>query len=139
MVCGIWKFNAAFTRAFQESLSWAKSILFPVLIPISLRSIILLSSHLRLEVLSVSYKWVAILKAMWFYRRFIEFFPLHIMVHLDVKSTFKYYKINWKKTLVHNKQWHNNYIVYINIVLNDKSLLWYFLLYLCRIYFMISM
>ena len=42
------RFNAAFTRALQQFLSWAQSTLFPALIPISSRSILILSSHLRL-------------------------------------------------------------------------------------------
>ena len=42
------RFNVAFTRALQLSLSPAESIQFLVLIPISSRSILTLSSHLRL-------------------------------------------------------------------------------------------
>ena len=41
-------FNAAVTRALQQSLSWAEPTQFFVLIPISLRSILILSSHLHL-------------------------------------------------------------------------------------------
>ena len=40
--------DAAFTRAFQESLSWNESTHFLVIIPIFLRSILIVSSHLRL-------------------------------------------------------------------------------------------
>ena len=40
--------NAAFTRALQSYLSWAESVQVLVLIPVSLRSILILSSHLRL-------------------------------------------------------------------------------------------
>ena len=39
------KFNAAFTRALQQSLSWAESIQLLVFIPISLRSILMSSSQ----------------------------------------------------------------------------------------------
>ena len=42
------RLNAAFTRAIQWYLSWAKSTQFLVLIPISLRYILILSYHLRL-------------------------------------------------------------------------------------------
>jgi hypothetical protein len=42
------RFNAAFTRALQLSLSWAEWTPFPALIPWSSRSILILSSHLRL-------------------------------------------------------------------------------------------
>ena len=43
------RFNAAFTRAFQQSLPWSNSTKFLVSIPISLISILILSSHLRLD------------------------------------------------------------------------------------------
>ena len=46
MAYGTRRFNAAFTRALQYSLSWAKSTQFFLLIPICLRSILILSSHL---------------------------------------------------------------------------------------------
>ena len=45
---GIWKFIIAFTSARQLSLSWARSIQSMPLHPTSWRSILLLSSHLRL-------------------------------------------------------------------------------------------
>ena len=45
---GTRRFNAVFTRAFQLSISCAESTQFLVLIPIFLRSILKLSSHLRL-------------------------------------------------------------------------------------------
>ena len=48
MPYGTRRFNVAFTRAFQKSLSWAESTQFLVLIPISLKSTLILSSHLRL-------------------------------------------------------------------------------------------
>ena len=48
MAYGTRTFNAAFTKAFQKSISCAESTQFPALIPISLRSILILSSHLRL-------------------------------------------------------------------------------------------
>ena len=48
MAYGTRKFNAAFTRALQWSQSCAESTQFLILIPISLRSIVILSSHLRL-------------------------------------------------------------------------------------------
>jgi hypothetical protein len=48
MAYGTRRFNAAFTRALQESLSLAESTQFLVLIPISLRFIPILSFHLRL-------------------------------------------------------------------------------------------
>ena len=47
MAYGTRSFNAAFTRALQLSLSWAKLTQFLVLIPISLRSISILSFQLR--------------------------------------------------------------------------------------------
>ena len=47
MAYGIRRFNAALTRALQWFLSWAESTQFSALIPISSRSIIILSSHLR--------------------------------------------------------------------------------------------
>ena len=43
------RFNAAFKRAIQKSLSWAESTQIPGLIPIFSRSIQILSSHLRLD------------------------------------------------------------------------------------------
>ena len=49
MAYGTRRFNAAFTRALQKFLSWAESTRFPALIPISSRSILILSSHLRLD------------------------------------------------------------------------------------------
>jgi hypothetical protein len=48
MAYGTRRFNVANTRAFDYSLSWAESTQFLVLIPISLRCILILSSHLRL-------------------------------------------------------------------------------------------
>ena len=45
---GTWRLNAAFTRDLQQPLSWAESTQFLVLIPIYLRYILILSSHLRL-------------------------------------------------------------------------------------------
>ena len=45
---GIRKFIAAFTSAFHLSLSWANSIQSPRLPPTSCKSILILSSHLRL-------------------------------------------------------------------------------------------
>ena len=48
MAYGTRSFNAAFTRALQLSLSLIESTEFLVLIPISVRSIQILSSHLRL-------------------------------------------------------------------------------------------
>ena len=47
MAYGTWRFNAAFTRALQYSLSWAESTKLPALISISSRSIIIQTSHLR--------------------------------------------------------------------------------------------
>ena len=41
-------FNATFKNALQESLPRAESTQFLILIPISLRSILILSAHLRL-------------------------------------------------------------------------------------------
>ena len=43
------RFNAVFTRSIQESLSWVESTQFLVLMSISLRSILILSSYLRLR------------------------------------------------------------------------------------------
>ena len=51
MTYGIQRFNAAFTRAPQQSLSWVESTQFLVLIHIPLRSILILSSHLHLGLL----------------------------------------------------------------------------------------
>ena len=48
MAYGARRFNAAFTRAHQKSLSWAEFAKFLVRILISLRSILILSSHLCL-------------------------------------------------------------------------------------------
>ena len=48
MVYGTRRFNTAFTRALQSYPSLAESTQFLVLITISLRSIIIMSSHLRL-------------------------------------------------------------------------------------------
>ena len=48
MAYGTRRFNAAFTRALQYSLSWTESTRFLVLLAISLRSILILSSHVRL-------------------------------------------------------------------------------------------
>ena len=48
MAYGTQRFNAAFTRALEYSLSWAESTQLPALIPISWRSILIISSHLRL-------------------------------------------------------------------------------------------
>ena len=48
MAYGIWKFDVAFTRTLQKFLSCVESTQFLVLIPIYLRSILILSSHLRL-------------------------------------------------------------------------------------------
>ena len=47
MAYGTWRFYSAFTRALQY-LSWAESTQFLILIPISLRSILIFSSHLCL-------------------------------------------------------------------------------------------
>ena len=52
MAYGTRSFNATFTRALQYSLSSAESTQFLVLIPIYLRFILILSSHLR----SLSYR-----------------------------------------------------------------------------------
>ena len=48
MAYGTRRFNVAFTRALVEFLSWAESTQFLVLIPISSRLILILSSHLIL-------------------------------------------------------------------------------------------
>ena len=53
MAYGTRRFNAAFTRALQQFLSWAESTQFPALIHISSRSILILSSHLRLGLAKV--------------------------------------------------------------------------------------
>ena len=45
MAYGTRRFNAASTRTLKQSLSWADSTQLLVLIPISLRSILILSSH----------------------------------------------------------------------------------------------
>ena len=55
MVYGTRSFNAAFTWALQQSLSWAESTQFLVLIPNSLRFILILSSYLRPGLLMVSF------------------------------------------------------------------------------------
>ena len=49
MIYGTLRINSVFTRALQLPLSCAESTQFLVLIPISLRSIPILSSHLRLR------------------------------------------------------------------------------------------
>ena len=52
MAYGNRRFNAAFTRTLQQPqqpLSWAESTQFLVLIPISLRYILIMSSHLSLD------------------------------------------------------------------------------------------
>ena len=49
MAYGTRRFNVAFTRALQLSLTWAQSSQFLLLIPISLRPILIFSSHLRLD------------------------------------------------------------------------------------------
>ena len=49
MTYGTRRFNVALTKALQEFLSWAESTQFPALIPISSRSILILSSYLRLH------------------------------------------------------------------------------------------
>ena len=48
MAYGTRRFNTAFTRVLQKSLSLAESTQLLVLLHISLRSILILSSHLRL-------------------------------------------------------------------------------------------
>ena len=48
MAYGTRRFNAAFTGALQQFLSGAESTEFLALIPFSSRSILILSSHLRL-------------------------------------------------------------------------------------------
>ena len=48
MAYGTRRFYAAFTRTLQQSLSWAESTQFLVLIPIYLKPTLILSSHLRL-------------------------------------------------------------------------------------------
>jgi hypothetical protein len=48
MAYGKRRFNGAFAKALQESPSGAESTQFLILIPISLRSILILFSHLRL-------------------------------------------------------------------------------------------
>ena len=45
-VYGTRRFNATFTIISQLSVSWSESIQFIILIPISLKSILILSSHL---------------------------------------------------------------------------------------------
>jgi hypothetical protein len=45
---GTWRFNTVFTRALRWSLSWATSIHSTPSHPTSLRSILILSTHLRL-------------------------------------------------------------------------------------------
>ena len=59
---GYRRFNAAFTSDLQQFLSWAESNQFLVLIPISLRPILILSSHLRIGLLKDLFP-VKILKA----------------------------------------------------------------------------
>ena len=49
MAYGPGRFNTAFTRALQYSLFWAESIQFLELINISINAILILSSHLRLD------------------------------------------------------------------------------------------
>ena len=49
MTCGTYWCNTAFTRVLQQSLFWAESTKFLVLIPIYLKSILILSSHLCLD------------------------------------------------------------------------------------------
>ena len=63
MAYGTRRFNAAFTRALEQYLSWAEWIQFLVLIPISLRCILVVSSHLCLG-LPKSLFPVKILKAL---------------------------------------------------------------------------
>ena len=48
MAYGTRRLNAAFARTPQKSLSWAESTQLPAFIPISPRSILILSSYLRL-------------------------------------------------------------------------------------------
>ena len=48
MSYGTQRFSAAFSRALRSFLSWAESIQFLLFIPISLRSILILASHLYL-------------------------------------------------------------------------------------------
>ena len=48
MAYGTRRFNVVLKRAPQQCLSWADSTQFLVFIPISLRSILILSSHLPL-------------------------------------------------------------------------------------------
>ena len=49
MSYGTRRFNVAFKRALQKSIFWAESTQFLVLIPISLRYILTLSSYIRLS------------------------------------------------------------------------------------------
>ena len=49
------RFNSAFTRALQQFLSWAEWTQIPEFIPISLRSILILSSHLNIGLPEVSF------------------------------------------------------------------------------------
>ena len=49
------RFNTAFTRSLQQSLSWGESTQFLVSILISLRSILILPYHLSLGLLKISF------------------------------------------------------------------------------------
>ena len=59
---GTQKFDAAFPRTLQKSLSWAKSIQFLVLKLISLRSFLTMSTDLHLAFLEDPFLWNYLLK-----------------------------------------------------------------------------
>jgi hypothetical protein len=56
---GNWRLITVFTKACHWTLSWSRQIQFAPLIPISLKSILMLFSHLRLGLPVVSYLWAS--------------------------------------------------------------------------------
>ena len=86
MPYGIWRLNTAFTRSLQQSLLWSTQFL--VLAPISLRSIVRLSSHLHLSLPKGLYRLhsVSLLiflqfkkKSAGFYRSFYGYFIIIVL------------------------------------------------------------
>jgi hypothetical protein len=98
MAYGTRRFNVAFTRCLQLSLSWAESTQLPTMIPISSRSILILSSHLRLGVGLP----VTILEALLPYS-ILATCPTHL-IFLDL-ITLTILGERWKLSLLFSLKW----------------------------------
>ena len=103
------RFNATFTRALQSSLSWAESIQCLILIPISLRSILILSSHLRtVTIINIenNHMRINILKEIQIMRAEKSADLLHDVINRKINTSTRYYS-----QMTEFKQWSGKWAV----------------------------